>query len=81
MDDPSDDKPTWPARVRWWLGQWEIGALVALVVAAYFTRLAEVPICGEESRWATAAREMIASGDWIVPRQQTSVFPERPPLG
>ncbi len=24
---------------------------------------------------------MIASGDWIVPRQQGTVFPERPPLG
>ncbi len=24
---------------------------------------------------------MIATGDWIVPRQQGDVFPERPPLG
>ena len=40
-----------------------------------------MPVCGEESRWASAAREMIATGDWIVPRQQGTVFPERPPLG
>src|SRR5262249_2343726 len=36
---------------------------------------------GEESRWANVAREMIASGDWIVPRQQGALFPERPPMG
>ncbi len=52
-----------------------------LVVGIYFTRLTYTPVCGEESRWATAAREMIASGDWIVPRQQGTIFPERPPLG
>ena len=27
-----------------------------------------------------AAREMLATGDWIVPRQQGRVFPERPPM-
>jgi 4-amino-4-deoxy-L-arabinose transferase-like glycosyltransferase len=65
---------------RWWR-EWEVAAIALLVVAVYFTRLAAIPICGEESRWATAAREMITSGDWIVPRQQGTVFPERPPLG
>ena len=54
---------------RWWR-EWEVAALALLVLATYFTRLTAVPVCGEESRWATAAREMIASGDWIVPRQQ-----------
>lgn len=64
----------------WWYC-WELVALIVLVIGIYFTRLASVPVCGEESRWATAAREMIASGDWIVPRQQGTIFPERPPLG
>ncbi len=54
--------------------------LVALVLVTYFLRLTAAPVCGEESRWANGAREMIASGDWIVPRQQGSIFPERPPL-
>lgn len=63
----------------WWR-EWEPYALVLLVVGCYFTRLTAAPVCGEESRWATAAREMIASGDWIVPRQQGAVFPERPPM-
>src|SRR4029079_1847621 len=26
------------------------------------------------------AREMLTSGDWVVPRQQGVVFPERPPM-
>jgi 4-amino-4-deoxy-L-arabinose transferase-like glycosyltransferase len=68
-----------PAR-RLWL-EWEVAALVLLVAVAYFTRLTALPVCGEESRWATAAREMIARGDFIVPRQQGTLFPERPPLG
>ncbi len=64
----------------WWRSG-ELLALVVLVVGIYCTRLSAVPVCGEESRWATAAREMIASGDWVVPRQQGTIFPERPPLG
>lgn len=65
---------------RWWR-EWEVAALGILVLATYFTRLSAAPVCGEESRWATSAREMIASGDWVVPRQQGTIFPERPPLG
>lgn len=63
------------------LREWEFAALGLLVVAVYFTRLTALPICGEESRWANGAREMIATGDWIVPRQQGELFAERPPLG
>ncbi|MBI3837777.1 MAG: glycosyltransferase family 39 protein [Planctomycetia bacterium] len=66
------------SRSWWW--EWEAAALGLLVVGIYFTRLTALPVCGEESRWASAAREMIASGDWVVPRQQCMIFPERPPL-
>jgi 4-amino-4-deoxy-L-arabinose transferase-like glycosyltransferase len=65
---------------RAWWREWEVAALGLLVVAIYFTRLTALPVCGEESRWASAAREMIADGDWVVPRQQGTIFPERPPL-
>ncbi|MCI0331652.1 MAG: glycosyltransferase family 39 protein [Planctomycetes bacterium] len=54
--------------------------LVILVSLIYGARLTRQPIAGEESRWATGAREMLATGDWIVPRQQGQVFPERPPM-
>jgi len=75
LSTPCDTTPR-----NWWWWEWEAAALVILVVAVYFTRLTASPVCGEESRWANGAREMISSGDWIVPRQQGSIFPERPPL-
>jgi len=64
-----------------WHRRWELLLVIAIVLAAHLPRLSAVPICGEESRWATAARGMLESGDWIVPRQQGQVFPDRPPLG
>lgn len=57
-----------------------IALIVTFVATVYGARLATQPIAGEESRWATGAREMLASGDWIVPRQQGQVFAERPPM-
>ncbi|HVT30277.1 MAG TPA: glycosyltransferase family 39 protein, partial [Lacipirellulaceae bacterium] len=54
--------------------------LVAGVSAIYGARLTLEPLVGEETRWATGAREMLATGDWIVPRQQGHIFPERPPM-
>lgn len=57
------------------------GCLLTLVVAAIFgARLGVLPLHGEESRWAGGAALMMETGDWIVPRQQYRVFPERPPL-
>ncbi len=58
-----------------------LAGLLALIVAAIFgTRLDTIPLHGEESRWARGAVLMMETGDWIVPRQQYRVFPERPPL-
>ena len=54
--------------------------MLLLVVGIYWTRPATLTIRGEESRWANVAREMIERGDWIVPREQGVVFPNRPPL-
>jgi 4-amino-4-deoxy-L-arabinose transferase-like glycosyltransferase len=64
-------------------GAWrevEMLLLALLVVGLYFSRLTDLTIRGEESRWARVAQEMIESGDWIVPRQQGVPFPDRPPL-
>jgi 4-amino-4-deoxy-L-arabinose transferase-like glycosyltransferase len=66
-------------RGRWWRES-EVLLLIALVVGAYFIRAGDLSIRGEESRWATIAREMIRTGDWIVPRQQGEPFLSRPPL-
>jgi 4-amino-4-deoxy-L-arabinose transferase-like glycosyltransferase len=66
-----------PRRV--WL-EVELLLLTVLVVGVYFTRLTDLTIRGEESRWARVAQEMLDTGDWIVPRQQGEPFPDRPPL-
>jgi 4-amino-4-deoxy-L-arabinose transferase-like glycosyltransferase len=73
--------PAEACRPRVWR-EWEWLVLVCLVVAIYFPRLTAMTIRGEESRRATVAMEMIASGDWIVPRQQgEAIFmSSRPPL-
>ena len=46
----------------------------------YFARLGVLPLCGEEPRRAEVAREMIRSGDFVVPRQQGEIYCSRPPL-
>jgi 4-amino-4-deoxy-L-arabinose transferase-like glycosyltransferase len=65
---------------RRWSDIGAVAFILLVVTVLYAVRLAAPPIVGEESRWATGAREMLATGDWIVPRQQGVVFPERPPM-
>jgi 4-amino-4-deoxy-L-arabinose transferase-like glycosyltransferase len=55
--------------------------LVALGAVAFLWHSGDLPVRGEESRWATVALEMMRSADFVVPRQQGEVFPDRPPLG
>jgi 4-amino-4-deoxy-L-arabinose transferase-like glycosyltransferase len=57
-----------------------VALIVVLVAGVYGARLGLQPVVGEETRWATGAREMLSTGDWIVPRQQGQVFAERPPM-
>lgn len=66
-------------RSRWWL-EIELALLVALVVGAYFTRMTALTVRGEESRRGLIAREMLNTGDWIVPRCQGVPLYSRPPL-
>jgi len=66
-------------RRRWWF-QPELAFIVVLVLGIYACRLTAIPVIGEEGRWARGAVQMIETGDWIVPRQQGQVFPERPPM-
>lgn len=55
--------------------------LLLVVVAIYFSRLSDLTLRGEETRRARVAIEMLETGDWIVPREQGRLFPDRPPLG
>lgn len=68
------------ATTRWWR-EWQVGAILLVVLCIYFSRLTDLPIRGEESRRAMVAREILWTGDWIIPRQQNQPFLSRPPLG
>ena len=73
--ESSDVRPERP----WWYRP-EVAVIILVVFGVYFSRLTALPVCGEESRWASVAVEMRESGDWVVPRQQGQWFPDRPPL-
>lgn len=64
---------------RWWL-EWEIWLLTLLAGTMYLTRLEDTEFRGEESRRGQVAREMLVSGDWLVPQQQGKPFLSRPPM-
>lgn len=54
--------------------------LLLFVVLAYFSRMTDLPIRGEEPRRGLIAREMLETGDWVVPRTQGVPLFSRPPL-
>lgn len=66
--------------VPWWRdpAPWLICLCATAIHAA---RLEQLTLRGEETRRALVAREMLASGDWILPTQQGQPFLSRPPLG
>ena len=68
-----------PSPVRFWR-EWEFWVLAGLTAVIYFSRIADLPIRGEETRRAMVAAEILRSGDWIVPRQQGAPFLSRPPV-
>lgn len=67
------------SRLPWFEPQ--LGVLLLVVGGIYFSRLGELTPRGEETRRARVAIEMIETGDWVVPREQGRLFPDRPPLG
>lgn len=67
-------------RLPGWLEP-QAAVLVAVVVGIYFSRLDDLTLRGEETRRARVAIEMIETGDFVVPREQGRLFPDRPPLG
>ncbi len=64
---------------RWWL-EWELWLVLLLAAGTDFPRMTATVLCGEESRRGQVAREMLATGDFLVPRLQGQLFPSRPPL-
>ncbi len=70
---PAESLPKIWREVECWL-------LVLFVVLSFGLRLGDLTIRGEETRRALIAREMLDSGDWLVPRTQGQPLLSRPPL-
>lgn len=64
--------PLWHSPQAW--------ILLAFVLVCYLPRLTTLTIRGEETRRALVAREMLATGDYVVPRVQGQPLLSRPPL-
>jgi 4-amino-4-deoxy-L-arabinose transferase len=58
-------------------------ALLLVGLAAYYTAGvgARPLVAPGEFRYAEVPREMLASGEWIVPKLDGVLYPEKPPLG
>ena len=54
--------------------------LLLISVLTFCLRLSDLPLFGEEPRRALIAREMIETGDWLVPGTQGVFLASRPPL-
>jgi 4-amino-4-deoxy-L-arabinose transferase-like glycosyltransferase len=66
-------------RAAWWREQ-ELPLIVLLAFLTLCGRLDSLPLFGEEPRRALIAREMVETGDWLVPGTQRIFLPSRPPL-
>jgi 4-amino-4-deoxy-L-arabinose transferase-like glycosyltransferase len=54
--------------------------IVVVVLLGYGIAPTRLPLVGEETCRANHGREMVASGDWVIPTQQGVPWLDRPPL-
>lgn len=79
MSESTEHRGFEEAHPRWW-GEWELVLVLFIAAMTFCVRLDALPLFGEEPRRALIAREMVESGDWLVPGTQRVFLPSRPPL-
>jgi 4-amino-4-deoxy-L-arabinose transferase-like glycosyltransferase len=67
-----------PVAKPWW-SERELLVLIFLVVAAYWIRIGDVSMRGEEPTRSEIAFCILDSGDWILPKMQGDIL-NRPPM-
>lgn len=77
MERPCDASPSstdsvWREVMLW--------ICLAITLLIHGSRLTQHGLRGEEARRGLVAVEMMRTGDWVVPRQQGTLFLSRPPL-
>jgi 4-amino-4-deoxy-L-arabinose transferase-like glycosyltransferase len=61
--------------------RWIYAGLAALLLFVWFVTLANRPLFNpDEGRYAEIPREMLSSGDWIIPHLNGLAYIEKPPL-
>ena len=66
-------------RVKWW-SEREFVFVLLIAIPTLCLRLETLPLYGEEPRRALIAREMVETGDWLVPCTQRVFLASRPPM-
>ena len=60
---------------------WMLGAAALFCTVLWFALLAQRPLFDpDEGRYAEIPREMLSSGDWVIPHLNALVYLEKPPL-
>ena len=81
-----DERPVAPGREATWFraNGWAVGRLALVLLVAYlclFNGLTAFGLVGpDEPRYASIARDMAASGDWVTPRLHGEPWLEKPIL-
>jgi 4-amino-4-deoxy-L-arabinose transferase-like glycosyltransferase len=78
--DPRESRAEAPRAGRAWIERRGPAALVLLVAALLLPRLGAAPFERAEIYFLDAARAMVESGDWVVPRYRGRPFFDKPAL-